>query len=134
MSRSQYSDDCEDTLAYGRWRAQVASAIRGSRGQTLLKELATIMDAMSEKKLIKGDLAKNNNYCTLGLVCANRGLDFKKLDPYDSEMVGDALNIAHQLAQEIAHLNDEVCSHNTPEERWASMRLWVDRQIKKELL
>jgi len=49
MTRHGYVDDSEDTLAYGRWRAQVQSAIRGKRGQAFLKELAAAMDAMPEK-------------------------------------------------------------------------------------
>ena len=34
MGRHGYTDDCDDDpLALGRWRAQVASSIRGKRGQ-----------------------------------------------------------------------------------------------------
>lgn len=40
MSRHGYSDDChDDILSFGQWRGQVASAIRGKRGQAFLKEL-----------------------------------------------------------------------------------------------
>jgi len=38
MSRSGYSDDC-DVWALIRWRGAVKSAIRGARGQAMLREL-----------------------------------------------------------------------------------------------
>jgi hypothetical protein len=56
MSRSGYSDDCEDVLAWGRWRGRVASAIRGKRGQAFLKELLAALDALPEKRLVANDL------------------------------------------------------------------------------
>lgn len=52
MSRSGYTDDDDDPLATGRWRAQVRSAIRGKRGQAFLRELIAALDAMPEKALI----------------------------------------------------------------------------------
>ena len=55
MSRSGYCDDL-DPLDLGRWRAQVASAIRGKRGQKLLKELLTALDSMPKKELIANEL------------------------------------------------------------------------------
>lgn len=56
MSRSGYCDDFEDALAHGRWRAQVASATRGKRGQKLLKDMLAALDAMPEKRLVAGVL------------------------------------------------------------------------------
>lgn len=50
MSRSGYSDDCDDPLQEGRWRAAVNSAIRGKRGQAFLREaLAALVAVMSVK-------------------------------------------------------------------------------------
>jgi hypothetical protein len=67
MSRSGYSDDFDfDNLALGRWRAQVASAIRGARGQAFLCELVVALDALPEKKLIAHDLESNGNVCAIG--------------------------------------------------------------------
>lgn len=51
MSRSGYHDDL-DTLELGRWRGRVASAIRGKRGQKLLRDLLAALDAMPEKRLV----------------------------------------------------------------------------------
>lgn len=56
MSRSGYDDDSEDALAHGRWRAQVASATRGKRGQRLLGDMLAALDAMPEKRLVAHEL------------------------------------------------------------------------------
>lgn len=57
MSRSGlYEYDGDDPLTYGRWRAQVKSAINGKRGQAFLTDLLAALDALPEKRLIAGDL------------------------------------------------------------------------------
>lgn len=56
MSRSGYCDDIDDTLAHGRWRAQVRSATRGKRGQKLLRDMLAALDAMPEKRLAPFEL------------------------------------------------------------------------------
>lgn len=132
MSRSGYSDECDDTLQFGRWRGIIASATRGKRGQKLFKDLAAALDAMPDKKLIKHELVKDGSYCTLGVLGAARGLDVGSIDPHHPESVGKAFDIAPQLAQEIVFENDEQYDHCTPEERWQKMRNWVDSQIIKE--
>lgn len=145
MSRSGYVDDCDDALALGRWRAQVASAIRGKRGQAFLRELAEAMDAMPQKVLIAGELVNDEgDCCTIGVVCKTRGVDVSQIDCEESEQVGAAVGIARQLAAEIEYLNDECCEryepdpdrpgrwrvrYETPEERWVRMRQWVEKQI-----
>lgn len=140
MSRSQYTDDMDD-LAMGRWRAQVASATRGKRGQRLLLDLLAALDAMPEKALVTGDLeTKDGDVCALGALGRVRGVDMSKIDPQEPEQVADAFNIAHQLAQEIVYMNDEYFDFEyvnnvrvdiTPEMRWAKMHTWVAGQIKK---
>jgi hypothetical protein len=136
MSRSGYSDDCEnidDILEIGRWRGQVASAIRGKRGQDFLRELAQAMDAMPEKALITGDLVtERGECCTMGVVCKARDLDVLGVDQDCPEEVGDLIGIASQLAAEIAYENDEVGkSDETPEQRWVRMRKWVADNLRK---
>lgn len=131
MSRSNYSDSI-DNWDLIRWRGQVASAIRGARGQTLLRELAQAMDAMPEKKLIAQELHAEGGYCALGVVGAKRGLKLETLDPEDSEIIAIQFNIAEQLAREIAFQNDEACEYKTPEERWEFMRNWVRENIRSE--
>ncbi len=131
MSRSGYWDDCEDELAIGRWRGAVASAIRGKRGQRLLKDLAEAMDEMPEKKLITQDLKNPIGYCTLGVICEKRKIaSYDSWESDDTQSLADALDIAEPLVQEIVYLNDEYTEDETPEQRWVSMRAWVDRKLK----
>jgi hypothetical protein len=129
MSRHDYSDDCDDILMHGRWRGRVASAIRGKRGQKLLKEMAEALDAMPVKRLIAGELRAEESYCALGVVGAKRGLDMDGLDPEDAETVAQTFDIAEPLAREIVYVNDE--SHGTPEQRWETVRQWVQAQIRE---
>lgn len=140
MSRSGYTDDCDDLWAHIRWRGAVTSAMRGKRGQAFFRELLAALEAMPEKRLIAQTFGEAGSYCTLGVACAARGVDAPKLeyppeDYYDDEiprMASSALSIPPSLAAEIMYQNDE-CSwnHETPEQRWERMRAWVSRQIKE---
>lgn len=131
MSRSGYSDECDfEPLALGRWRAQVASAIRGKRGQSFLRELVEALDAMPEKRLIANDLEHAGNVCAIGSVGLRRGVDMSALDPHDYDTIAGTFGIAHQLVQEIEFMNDEGVYCLTPEERWKAMRAWAVAQIK----
>ncbi|HDR9756466.1 TPA: hypothetical protein ACK3Q6_001657 [Burkholderia cepacia] len=133
MSRSGYSDDCENIEL---WRGAVTRAIRGKRGQALLRDLAAALDAMPEKRLITNELqAADGDFCTLGVLGHVRGLDLKSIDPEDREAVAAAFKIAPALAAEVVFENDERGYHwdhalgksviETPEERWTRMRQWV---------
>lgn len=130
MSRSDYSDDI-DNWDLIRWRGQVASAIRGKRGQKLLNDLANALDAMPVKRLIKGELKENGEYCALGVVGEKRGLSMDDIDPDDPETVAKTFDIAEQLAREIVFQNDDNCEYKTPEQRWEYMRAWVQDKIVK---
>lgn len=133
MSRSNYSDDV-DGWSLIRWRGQVASAIRGVRGQRLLMDMAAAMDEMQRKVLIADALEKDGDYCALGVVGHARGIDVAAMDPENMVALADALDIAPQLAQEIAFLNDEYYTMSTPWDRWKRMRLWVRAHISHENL
>lgn len=132
MSRSGYSDDY-DNWALIKWRGQVASAIRGKRGQKLLRELASGLDATHEKVLIAGNLVNaEGNFCALGVVGNHRcmGEKLREIDPEDPDSVANAFDIATQLAQEIAFQNDENCPWiETPQDRWTRIRKWVSENI-----
>lgn len=148
MSRSGYCSSGDlDPLEIGRWRAQVASSIRGKRGQSFLKELAAVMDATPEtdRRLIKGNLIdENGDCCTIGVVCKARGLDVSKIDVDDPQEVGDVVGISYQLAAEIEFQNDECDSFrrvidqgewvevDDPYERWNRIRQWVEKNIAKD--
>ncbi len=138
MSRSGYSDDCDDHWALIRWRGAVSSAIRGERGQKLLRDLADALDAMPEKALIADELlVERGQVCALGSLGCARGMQdtLRTLDPYDSKAVSKAFDIAPALAAEIVFENDEGDwrrDAETPAQRWKRMRAWVAMQLKPE--
>jgi hypothetical protein len=136
MSRSGYTDDCDDQWAMICWRGAVASATRGKRGQSMLKELLAALDAMPDKRLVADTLEADGQYCTLGVLGAARGLDMTSIDPEDSYHVAKEFGIAEALAQEIVFMNDEAFGYRqekeTPERRWERMRAWVADQIIPE--
>lgn len=111
MSRSGYSDDIEDTWAHIRWRGAVKSAVRGERGQALLRELIEALDAMPDKRLYAGSFATaDGEFCTLGVVGARRGTKMDDLgdeDDCNPREVAKRFGIARALAAEIMYLNDE---------------------------
>ena len=131
MSRSGYIDDSEDSLADGRWRGMVASAVRGKRGQAFLRDLLAAMDAMPVKELIANDLISDGRVCAIGSLGLARGIDMSALDPDDYDTIADTFGIAHQLVQEVEYYNDERGYGDTPEARWRRMRAWVAGQIKE---
>lgn len=137
MSRSGYYDD-GDSVAM--WRGQVASAIRGKRGQAFLVELVEALDALPEKKLITDALEAGGAVCAIGSVGLKRGVDMAPLDPEDPETLSRVFGIAHQLVQEIEYENDErqwryeegKSRKETAEERWQRMRDWALSHIKDQ--
>ena len=145
MSRSGYSDDCENL---GLWRGTVERAIRGKRGQALLKELEAALVAMPEKKLCSESfaIAATGEVCALGAVALKRRLDAgmdkataladieKKYPEYEqAEAACKEFDIAGALAKEITYINDEYYSrHANQEQRYENVLKWVRENIKKE--
>lgn len=131
MSRSGYSYDCDgDNWGLIRWRGQVASAIRGKRGQQFLQELVEALDALPEKKLIANNLQDGANVCAIGSVGLRRGVDMTNIDPFDYDTLSGVFGVAHQLVREIEWMNDEAF-YGTPEERWSHMRDWAVSNLAK---
>ena len=134
MSRAGYTEDGEDNWGLICWRGQVASAIRGKRGQAFLRDLVAALDAMPEKALIAEELEDGDgNVCSLGAVGRLRGVDMRRIDPYDYDEVAGAFDIAEPLAREIEYENDEGTwqwQKETPEQRWKRMRAWAASKIK----
>ena len=154
MSRSGYTDDCDNDFDWIRWRGQVASTIRGKRGQAFLLEMWRAMQALPAHKLTSDEL--ENEYdgavCAIGSVGKARGIDMSKLDPEDYDGIAGAFGIPHQLAQEIMWLNDEcdrgeyVEAHGpprygshrrvevyvpaTPEKRFERMKKWIENNLR----
>lgn len=130
MGRSGYGEDGGNDWSLIRWRGQVASAIRGKRGQAFLHELVQALDAMPEKRLIEGALRHDDQVCALGCVGVKRGVALETLDPCDYETLGDVFGVAHQLIQELEWMNDEAAYNDTPELRWRRVRDWAAQNIK----
>jgi hypothetical protein len=177
VSRSGYSDDCDDVLAMGRYIATRNKAMGGKRGQAFLSELLAALDAMPVKELVREELVDGYDpylialeatppryfggqehpqpfcgVCALGAVGQARGLAMAHLDPHEPEMVASAFGITTTVAREVVYANDEEGRERreelfgpwhpdayysprflrfpeTPAERWARMRKWVDAQI-----
>lgn len=130
MSRSGYDYDYKHMNIY---RGTVERAISGKRGQTFLRELATQMDAMPDKKLISDELvAANGECCALGVFCKAKGICTDGVDVDNPDEVGRLVGISTSMTAEIAFENDERCETETPEERWARMRKWVENSLLQE--
>ena len=134
MSRSGYSDDCENLSL---WRGTVTRSLRGKRGQAFLRELAAAMDAMTVKELIASQLVNEQGQCcTIGVVCKARQLDVTVVDESDPADVAKFVGVAHAMAAEIAYMNDEWTEWNhppeTPEQRWKRMRKWVADNLREQ--
>lgn len=131
MSRSGYTDDCDDMWDHIRWRGAVKSAIKGKRGQAFLKEMLDALDALPEKKLIARELEAEGAVCALGAVGRARSIDMSGIDPDDPETVAGVFCISDALTREIVAENDDSGPYKeTPENRWARMREWVAKQIR----
>lgn len=137
MSRSGYSDDCENLNLY---RASVDRAVRGKRGQAFLREMAAALDAMPVKELITDRVVEDGSVCAIGSVALARGIDVSTLDVHNGTRVAARFGIAPALACEIAYANDECGDYRhrdtdgryreeTPAERWTRMREWVARYL-----
>lgn len=113
-----------------RWRGQVASAMRGKRGQAFLREMLAALDALPNKRLIAHELQQGGEVCAIGSVGLARGLDMAHLDPECPEYIAREFGIARQLVQEIEFENDEGgCYNESPEQRFTRVREWVAEQI-----
>lgn len=137
MSRHGYSDDYDDDpWALIRWRGQVASAMRGKRGQRLLRDMVAALDAMPVKRLVTLDLERDGEVCALGAVARARGVEVgpvqESIDADDddvAEATAALFDVAVPLVREVTYENDEGRRYETDEERWRHMRDWAARQI-----
>ena len=120
MSRSGCTDDYDDNWALICWRGAVSSAIRGARGQAMLRELLAALDALPEKRLAAESLVTaDGEFCTLGALGRARGIDMDPIDPEDRQAVARTFGIAEALAAEIMYLNDE----------WIDDWKWIEVEI-----
>jgi hypothetical protein len=119
------------------WRGRVASAMRGRRGQKLLREALTALDEMPVKRLIAEELVNDEGeVCLLGACGPKYGVaDLDKIDPEDHDTLAARFDVAPCLIQEIEYENDEAGPYGrqeTPEERYERVRKWLVRKIKPD--
>lgn len=125
MSRHGLYEDNDDNWAFICWRGRVASAIKGKRGQKFLRELLAALDALPEKRLIKGELQRpTGEVCAIGSVGRARGIDMTTFDPYDYDKLAALFDVANCLVQEVEWMNDEG-GRKTDQERFNEVREWV---------
>lgn len=132
MSRSGYSEDCDNNWDMIKWRGWVASATRGKRGQAFFRELVSALEAMPEKRLIEDELRKDGEVCTLGALGAKRGVDLESISPDDHDRLATTFDVSSKLIQEVEYENDEGGYRETPEQRWTRMHAWAKNQLKVE--
>lgn len=136
MSRSGYSDEGLPPGELARWRGAVAAAIRGKRGQKLLREMRAALEQLPERRLISGELEASDgsdNVCALGAVGRVRGLEMRHLDPENRYQIAAFFDVAEALAAEVVFENDDGGPPlETPEERWIRVHAWVCENIKGE--
>lgn len=133
MSRHGYIEDEDENGQVAMWRGVVASATRGKRGQAFFRALLAALDAMTEKRLVAGELEENGEYCALGVLAAAKGALVADLDTEDHDALGRVFDIAPQLAAEVMYVNDETDNYSvslTPLGRWQLVREWAARQIR----
>ena len=134
MSRSGYIDDDIDNWALIKWRGQVASAIRGKRGQKMLRDMLAALDQMPKKELIANELVCDDGVCAFGALGISHGLDMSGIDPDNADWVASIFDIAPQLAMEVVYMNDEAGWYNeTPRARYERMRRWVIANINGDI-
>lgn len=136
MSRSGYTEDCDDNWQTIMYRGAVTKAINGARGQAFLKEMLAALDALPEHKLIAEELITDKGeVCAIGAVGKARNVDMSGIDLEEPASAARVFGIAKALAAEIVYMNDEYISNyrnETPEARWSRMRKWVEDQIRAE--
>lgn len=142
MNRSGYSDEGWDDewahLRAGAWAANVRKTFKGRRGQSFLKELRDAMDALPERCLVANAFEDDGAFCALGTVANKRGVTMPEWDEEDgdyygiAEEAGAALRISKVLAAEVMNANDDSPrAGETPEQRWARVRKWVEKRIRE---
>lgn len=131
--RSGYSSDL-DQRDLAMWRGRVASAMRGKRGQKLLRDCLAALDAMPVKRLIAEKLVEDGEVCLLGAGGMARGIEnIDKIDPEEHDVLASKFDVAECLIQEVEWVNDEVGPYEgeTPEQRFDRVRQWLVENIAK---
>jgi hypothetical protein len=138
-----WTEESDSPLDWGRYAAALRSAIRGQRGQRLLRDLVAGLDSLPRPELSTGALAdpETGCVCALGAVALQRGCSLEQLlaeDPDDCfpEEIARRpdFDISTTLANEIMQINDDVfTTSNLPEDRqrrWRLVKEWALSRLK----
>mgnify|MGYP001617680037 CR=1 FL=1 len=161
MSRIEHneSDSVEDQLRYHAFAWNAHQALRGGRGQRILRELEAALIALPERRLIRGEfVTAAGEVCALGALALRRKLatgrsvpvalaeirqEFGSLDEQNADVdcvdVGRALGIGEHIAWETIMQNDERregCMPErqegcTPERRYEHVLTWVRAMLAR---
>lgn len=153
MSRVEsWEDDEPYPNATALFERAVENAMKGRRGQALLKEIEAALLALPEKKLVAGAVCRDGQVCMLGSVVVERAvrsgktraealaeLERKALewgqDDEDGDetfvFLKDLLGIKQEsLAWTLVYQNDEIWC-KSPEDRYERMLEWIRARIAK---
>ena len=136
---TRYSD-CDDydwePWMEGQAAGAMQGAIRGRRGQQLLRDLVAGLDALPVPELAAGALEdpETGCLCALGAVRLHRGaeavpLSFEPTDPdIDWRELAEPFNISLTLANAVVSQNEygsELNDEQSRRRRWLSVRAWA---------
>ena len=113
------------------------AAIRGKRGQVLLRDLLAALDEMPEKLLIASDFVwPDGKCCALGALGLSRGMDSEDLNALGGDVAKAARAFAAppSLIEAIQRENDAGPwvgrrTYQFQHNRWIYMRAWVASKI-----
>lgn len=132
MSRISYSEDEDYPGQFELWQANCRRSIKGKHGQEELRALRDALLALPDKCLIHEALTDDEGgVCAIGAYAKHKGLDLQKFDPEDeTDEVGIAAGMPALVAWKVVEMNDmEFHSRFSPEERYARMLEWVNKQL-----
>lgn len=137
------------------WRQAARNALRGRKGQAVLRELREALLALSASRLLKGYFCHDGEVCALGALAKYRlergqaipatfgRAQYTRLeeieraedveDEYTTMYLGEKMGLKKTLAWAVAWENDEGgWDSDTPEQRYQRMSRWVEGQIAPE--
>jgi hypothetical protein len=140
---SRYSDSVDygyEPWMEGQAAGALRSAIRGRRGQRLLRDLIAGLDALPVPELAAGSLEdpETGCVCALGAVRLQRGADAVPLrfDPTDPDVdwrdLAEPFDISETLADAVVGQNEYYDGDNDEPSRrcrWRSVRDWAVRNL-----